>query len=113
MLVSWLYDLQMHQASCLQHLAEIIPPEQDPGKLLGKAAKPVTTLPVHSFRVKHLGLSQDDNRRFFRNFPGLVWSSPITRELIVLLHHSCLRKWSVSRTGRVSVPYLAQGVGGV
>ena len=57
MLVNWMYDLQRHRACCLQHVANIIPPDQDPSSILGKSAKPVALLPVHSFQVKHLGLS--------------------------------------------------------
>jgi hypothetical protein len=57
MLVNWLYDLQRHRICCLQHVANIIPPDQDPSHILGKSAKPVALLPVHSFHVKHLGLS--------------------------------------------------------
>jgi len=57
MLVSWLYDLQRHRIYCLKHVANIIPPDQDPVHILGKSAKAVALLPVHSFQVKHLGLS--------------------------------------------------------
>ena len=58
----WMYAMQEHRAACLQHLQQLLPPnhEKTAEYIFGKSVKAVAPLPMASFNVPHMGISQDN-----------------------------------------------------
>jgi hypothetical protein len=59
LLLEWMYELQVHRASCIQALQEVLPPSSSvtAEQLLAAAAKPQGLLPVSSYKVKCIAVS--------------------------------------------------------
>ncbi len=84
-IICWMYALQEHRAACLQTLQQSLDPAQvkTAREILGSAAKPVGLLPVYSFHMKHIAVSNTGLKSllaaikikegdFFSHFPGLT-----------------------------------------
>ena len=59
LMLEWMYEMQVHRASCIQALAEILPPwnSATAEQLFAAAAKPQGLLPVSSYKVKCIAVS--------------------------------------------------------
>ena len=82
----WMYAMQEHRSACLQHLQQLLPPnhEKTAPYIFGKSAKALAPLPMASFNIPHMGVSQDNGlqslcrganipivKNFYALFPNL------------------------------------------
>jgi hypothetical protein len=82
----WMHAMQVHRLACLQHLQQMLPPEQvkTARSIFGKCAKPLAPLPMSSFNVPHMAISRDNGlhslcsganlpveKDFYKIFPNL------------------------------------------
>ena len=82
----WMHAMQEHRLACLQHLQQMLPPEQEriARSIFGKCAKPLAPLPMTSFNVPHMAISRDNGleslcrgaklpseKDFYKIFPNL------------------------------------------
>lgn len=83
---AWMHDLQEHRIVCIQRLQSLLPAQEGLSAeyVFGKAAKALAPLPVFSFNVLHMGISQDNGlsslcklaqidvvKDFYSLFPGI------------------------------------------
>ena len=82
----WMHAMQEHRLACLQHLQQLLPPEQEKAArtVFGACAKPLAPLPMASFHVSHMAVSRDNGleslckgasvpteKDFYKVFPNL------------------------------------------
>ena len=84
-LLSWMHQLQVHRAACLQTLQSLLPPSSstDAAQLLGKSGKAQGLLPIASYKTKCIAISAtglkcllaagrlDKTHDFAQCFPGI------------------------------------------
>ena len=59
--------MQEHRTVCLQRLQQLLPPnhEKTTEYIFGKSAKAIAPLPMASFNVPHMGISEDNGLQNF------------------------------------------------